>query len=314
MTFDLLSRRSVVQRPAACGLDAAVANIGVAFTEITLVDESARATDLQRQAENSALVVGVGFSFRDGGDRSRRRNPDVNFAIIDDAMLDFDTGEPVGDNVAGLVFAEEQGSFLVGAAAALKSTSGKIGFLGGVSGIGLIEKFEAGYIAGAKAVNPDIEVISEYISAFPDFAGFESPDQGKETAAPMYDEGADIVYAAAGSSGSGMFQAAAEYSAENDTKVCGASGRLRPVPHRRRQRAGVRPHVDAEACRRGRVQDHRGAGQRASHRRGRHLRSRRRGRGLLHLRRVCRRHDQLEDFKAKIISGEIEVPTDPANA
>lgn len=222
VTFDLLGRGDQsFNDSAACGVDRAAEEIGITFTEITPVDESARATDLQRQAENSPLVIGVGFSFRDGAIEAAAANPDTNFAIVDDAMLDFETGEPVADNVAGLVFAEEQGSYLVGAAAALKSETGIVGFLGGVSGIGLIEKFEAGFIAGAKSIDPDIEVLSEYITAFPDFAGFESPDQGREIAASMYDDGADIVYAAAGLSGSGMFQAAADYSTENDTKVWG---------------------------------------------------------------------------------------------
>ena len=106
-------------------------------------------------------------------------------------------------------------------AAALKSTTGKIGFIGGVSGIGLIEKFEAGYIAGAKSINPDIVVTSQYITEFPDFDGFESPDRAKEIAAAMYSEGADVIYAAAGLSGSGMFQAAAETSEATGTKVWG---------------------------------------------------------------------------------------------
>ncbi len=136
-------------------------------------------------------------------------------------MMNFDTGEPIAPNAAGLVFSEEQGSYLVGVAAALKSTTGKIGFIGGVSGIGLIEKFEAGYIAGAKSINPDIEVTSAYITEFPDFAGFESPDRAKEIASAMYAEGADIIYAAAGLSGSGMFQAAAESTEATGTKVWG---------------------------------------------------------------------------------------------
>jgi basic membrane protein A len=106
-------------------------------------------------------------------------------------------------------------------AAALKSETGTIGFIGGVSGIGLIEKFEAGYIAGAKSVNPDIVVTSAYLSEFPDFAGFEDPASANDIATSMYDEGADIVYAAAGLSGSGMFQAAADVSTETGSKVWG---------------------------------------------------------------------------------------------
>jgi basic membrane protein A len=136
-------------------------------------------------------------------------------------MLNDTFDGPAAENAAGLVFSEEQGSYLVGVAAALKSTTGKIGFIGGVSGIGLIEKFEAGYIAGAKSVNPDIEVTSSYITEFPEFAGFESPDRAREIASAMYSEGADIIYAAAGLSGSGMFQAAAESSEATGTKVWG---------------------------------------------------------------------------------------------
>jgi basic membrane protein A and related proteins len=132
-----------------------------------------------------------------------------------------DPPAPIVPNVAGLVFAEQEGSYLVGVAAALKSTTGKIGFIGGVSGIGLIEKFEAGYIAGAKSINPDIQVTSQYITEFPDFDGFESPDRAKEIATAMYSEGADIIYAAAGLSGSGMFQAAAETTEATGTKVWG---------------------------------------------------------------------------------------------
>ena len=112
----------------------------------------------------------------------------------------------------------------------LKSETGKIGFIGGVSGIGLIEKFEAGYIAGAKSVNPDIEVVSQYITDFPEFAGFESPNRGKEIAAAMYSEGADVIYAAAGLSGSGMFQAWPRPPRPQAPR-CGHRRRLRPVLH-----------------------------------------------------------------------------------
>jgi basic membrane protein A len=126
--------------------------------------------------------------------------PDTNFAIIDDEAA-------VGDNIANLVFAEEQGSFLVGAAAALKSKSGNIGFVGGVD-VPLIHKFEAGYTAGAKAVNKDIKVQVKYLTQPPDFSGFGDPAKGKTAAAGMFDAGADIVYQAAGGSGGGVFEAA----------------------------------------------------------------------------------------------------------
>ena len=233
MAFDLLGRGDQsFNDAAACGVDWAKARFGITVTEVTPTDAAARATDLQSQAEISDLVVGNGFSFEFAGFGDAvaagtptvcENNPDVNFAITDSGMLNFnvDPPAPYCPNARGMVFSEQEGSFLVGVAAALKSTTDKIGFIGGVSGIGLIEKFEAGYIAGARAINPEIEVVSQYISEFPDFAGFESPDRGREIALAMYDEGADIVYAAAGLSGSGMFEAARVHSEDTGTKVWG---------------------------------------------------------------------------------------------
>lgn len=224
LTFDLLGRGDQsFNDAAACGVDTARFYFGITVNEITPTDEAARATDLQLQAENNPLVIGNGFSFEAAFPAVCENNPDVNFAITDTSMLNF-AADPVGpycDNARGMVFAEHEGSYLVGVAAALKSETGKIGFIGGVSGIGLIEKFEAGFIAGAKSINPDIEVVSEYVSAFPDFAGFASPDRGREIALAMYDEGADVVYAAAGLTGSGMFVGAKEYSEANDVHVWG---------------------------------------------------------------------------------------------
>ncbi len=107
------------------------------------------------------------------------------------------------------MFAEEQGSFLVGAAAALKTKTDHIGFIGGVE-VPLIQKFEAGYLAGAKEVNPKIKVDVTYLTQAPDFSGFGDPAKGKTAAQGMYDGGADIVYHAAGGSGGGVFEAASE--------------------------------------------------------------------------------------------------------
>jgi basic membrane protein A len=224
LTYDLLGRGDQsFNDSAAAGADKAIADFGVTINEVTPTDASARGTDLQRQAENAGLVIGVGFSFAQDAATIAAENPDVKFAIVDDSMLNFEANPPtpIAENAAGLVFSEEQGSYLVGVAAALKTTTNKIGFIGGVSGIGLIEKFEAGFTAGARSVNPDIEVVAEYITEFPDFAGFESPDRAAEIASAMYSEGADIIYAAAGLSGSGMFQAAADTTAATGTKVWG---------------------------------------------------------------------------------------------
>ena len=98
--------------------------------------------------------------------------------------------------------------------------TGKIGFVGGVE-IDLIKKFEAGYIAGAMAVNPDIEILSKYATQPPDFTGFNAPDVGKEIAAQMYADGADVIYHAAGGTGLGVFQAASEAGAPGEVWAIG---------------------------------------------------------------------------------------------
>ncbi len=206
---------------AAAGLDRAKEEIGVTGSEAEPnADGSDRAQLLQLQADNSELVVAVGFLFAGDVVTVAAENPDTNFAVIDDAMLDFDNGAvPWGDNIAGLTFAEEQGSFLVGAAAALKSETGTIGFIGGVGGFGLIEKFEAGYAAGARAVNPDIEIIPQYITQAPDFDGFFAADRAQEIALTMYGQGADVIYHAAGGSGAGLFEAAKSESESSGSQV-----------------------------------------------------------------------------------------------
>ncbi len=222
LTFDVGGRGDQsFNDSAAAGIDLAESQIGISSSEAEPnADGSNRAELLQLQADNSPLVIAVGFLFENDVKTVAGDNPDTNFAVIDSPMLDFDNGAtPFADNIAGLTFAEHEGSFLVGAAAALKSETGKIGFIGGVSGFGLIEKFEAGYIAGAKAVNPDIEITSSYITEFPDFDGFFAPDRANEIASAMYEGGADIIYHAAGGSGGGLFEAAKSVSEASGSKV-----------------------------------------------------------------------------------------------
>ncbi|MFN0154483.1 MAG: BMP family protein [Gaiella sp.] len=210
---------------AAAGIERAKEELGITFTEASPNDDgSNRGELLQLAADSNDLVIAVGFLFEGDAAKVGAANPEKNFAVIDSSMLNFDEDPPVpyGDNIAGLVFSEEQGSFLVGAAAALKSESGTVGFIGGVKGVGgLIEKFEAGYIAGAKAVNPDIKIVSEYITEAPNFDGFNAPDRAKDIALAMFEDGADIVYHAAGGSGAGLFEAAKEQSESGGKKVWG---------------------------------------------------------------------------------------------
>jgi basic membrane protein A len=191
---------------AAAGLDQAVEEFGMESQESEAEDgepESAREERLRTFADAGYNpIIAVGFAYSASVAKVAEEYPDVDFAIIDDEVAQ-------ADNIANLVFAEEQGSFLVGAAAALKTQADHIGFVGGVE-TPLIEKFEAGYIAGAQEVNPDIEVDSTYLTQVPDFSGFNDPAKGKTAAQGMYDGGADVVYHAAGGSGSGVFEAAAE--------------------------------------------------------------------------------------------------------
>ena len=208
---------------AAAGIERAEAELGITYTEASPNDDgSNRGELLQLAADAHDVVVAVGFLFEGDAAAVGAENPDTIFGVVDSGMINFgaDPPAPYGDNIAGLVFAEEQGSFLVGAAAALKTQTGTIGFIGGVANVGgLIERFEAGYQAGARAVNPDIEIISAYVTQAPDFDGFNAPDRGKEIALAMYEEGADIVYHAAGGTGAGLFLAAQEQSEATGSQV-----------------------------------------------------------------------------------------------
>ena len=169
-------------------------------------DETTRENRLRDFAEDGAnVIIGVGFAYSESVDAVAPDFPDVSFAVIDG----FDpTDDDPNDNVAYLTFAENQGSFLVGAAAALTSKSGQVGFVGGVNNA-LIQKFEAGYVAGVKAAKPNTKVDIKYIEQT-NLSGFADPSGGKAAAGSMYDSGADVVYHAAGASGSGVFDAAKE--------------------------------------------------------------------------------------------------------
>lgn len=187
---------------AAAGLDKAEKELGVTAQELSPnASGSDRGDNLRSLAEDDYNpIIAVGFAYADSLKDIATDFPDTTFFIVDDSSIEL-------PNVKSLVFAEEEGSFLVGAAAAMKSTTDNVGFIGGVQ-TPLIEKFEAGFVAGAKQVKPDIKVETAYLSQVPDFSGFGDPAKGKETANGMYDGGADIIFAAAGGSGTGVFQAA----------------------------------------------------------------------------------------------------------
>lgn len=190
---------------AALGGECAAEATGAEIKELEANVDEDRKANLELLVEGGAkVIVGVGFMFTDPMTEVAAANPDVSFGIVDSVVE--------ADNVSSLVFAEEQGSFLVGAAAALKSETGTIGFIGGQE-IDLIKKFEAGYTAGAKYVNPDIVVEVQYLGPAGDNSAWGNVDGAKEIAAGWYAAGADIIYTAAGGSGAGTIQAAIEADA-----------------------------------------------------------------------------------------------------
>ena len=190
---------------AGRGLDKAVSELGVKKIELEATKDEDRASNLALLVQQKANpIIGVGFLFGDPMLALAKDNPNTTFAIVD-SVVD-------APNVRSLVFAENEGSFLVGAAAALKSKTGHIGFIGGQE-IDLIKKFEAGYIAGAKAVNPDIKIESKYLGPAGDNSAWGNVAGAKEIASGWYDAGADVIYTAAGGSGAGTIQAAVEANA-----------------------------------------------------------------------------------------------------
>ncbi len=158
-------------------------------------------------AEGMDLVIGVGFIFTDDLTQLAREYPNTKFAGVDYSVVTDKTGKPIPPppNLAALKFREEQGSFLVGALAALVSKTRKVGFVGGMN-FPLIHKFEAGYKAGVKAVCPNCDVIVQYAGVTPE--AFRNPGKGKELALSQYQQGVDVIFHASGSTGLGVFEAA----------------------------------------------------------------------------------------------------------
>jgi basic membrane protein A len=189
---------------AARGLDKAKADLGVETKELTAktgetpADREQRLASLAEGGYNP--VIGVGFAYKDAIDKVAGKFPKTTFGLIDS----------VSDkkNVDSIVFTEEQGSYLAGVAAALKSKDGKIGFIGGVD-LPLIKKFAAGFQQGVKDTKPGASVQIQYLSTGTDLSGFGAPDKGKAAAKGMLDKGIDVVFAAAGGSGAGAIEAVA---------------------------------------------------------------------------------------------------------
>jgi basic membrane protein A len=149
------------------------------------------------------IVYGIGFLMTDAVTKIADQQKDANFAIVDSVV-----DKP---NVASITFKEHEGSFLVGVAAGLSTKSNKVGFVGGIESP-LIKKFEVGFIEGVKAANPDAEVVIQYAGSFSDSS------KGQQIAEIMYGQDADIIYHAAGGVGAGVFTAAIDLKEKNPDK------------------------------------------------------------------------------------------------
>ena len=181
------------------GVKSAETALGINLTEINGVEGDAEVSEmlLRQAAQSSDLVLTAGYQMGEPLANVAPEFPDVKFAIFD-VVLDI-------PNVASINYKANEGSFLVGAIAGLKTENGKIGYIGGAD-VPLLHEFEAGYLAGIHAINPDAEVTVEYISK--DATGFGQPDRAKELALAQYESGVDVIYVAAGGAGHGVLEAA----------------------------------------------------------------------------------------------------------
>jgi basic membrane protein A len=146
------------------------------------------------------LVIGIGFAQTPIVEEVAKDYPKIAFAIVD--------GVSQLGNVASLVFKEHEGSYLVGMIAAAESKTGVLGFVGGMD-VPLIHRFETGYEEGARAVAPRVKVIPNYVGVTEE--AWNNPGKGKELAVAQIGKGADVIFAAAGNSGLGAFDAAEQY-------------------------------------------------------------------------------------------------------
>ncbi len=178
----------------------AKSKLGVLVKYVEATDDNAFEPLMRSLAQRGFdLIIGIGFAQKESIRKVAAQYPKSHFAIVD--------AEVTGPNVRSLMFEEHEGAFLVGAIAALTSRSGKVGFVGGMD-VPLIRRFALGYEAGAKQVRPEVTVLQNFVGVTSE--AWNNPPKGKELALAQYDAGADVVFAAAGASGLGVFDAAEE--------------------------------------------------------------------------------------------------------
>ncbi len=206
LVFDVGGRGDQSFNDAAYrGLERAQRELGVPFVTVETGEGSDREPALRQLAAGEPrLIFAVGFLFTEDIRRIAAEFPAKRFACVDYTVAD---GETLPPNLVALKFKEEEGSFLVGALAGLLTRTGTVGFVGGME-IPLVKKFEAGYAAGARHVNPRCRVIVKYAGMTG--SAFKDPAKGKELALAEYAQGADIIFHASGSTGLGVFEAARE--------------------------------------------------------------------------------------------------------
>ncbi|NYI07997.1 BMP family lipoprotein [Allostreptomyces psammosilenae] len=199
---------------AARGMDQAVAEFDLVPKEQEPRDGESDEDKVERMRQLAEdgfnPIFGVGYAYAAPIKTIAAQCADVNFAIIDEVVEDV-------PNVTSLVFAEEQGSYLAGVAAALKTETDRVAFIGGVN-TPLIQKFEAGFVQGVTDTNPDVQVDVQYISQPPEMSGFNDPAAGKSVANGLMDAGADVIFTAAGGSGAGAIEAIAAKNTEDSPR------------------------------------------------------------------------------------------------
>jgi basic membrane protein A and related proteins len=182
------------------GATEAKKKLGITLKYVEASDDNAFEPLLRAFAQKDYdLIIGIGFAQKEAIAKIAAQFPQKHFAIVD-AQVD-------APNVRSLLFEEHEGAYIVGAIAAMTSKTGKIGFIGGMD-VPLIRRFEMGYEAGAKKINPQISLVANYCGVSSE--AWNNPPKGKELAMAQYDGGADVIFAAAGASGFGVFDAAEE--------------------------------------------------------------------------------------------------------
>jgi basic membrane protein A and related proteins len=206
---------------ALAGGERAAEELGIEFDVLESQTAADYVRNLTDSAETGDLTVGVGFLLADALAEVAPQYPDHKFAVIDTVVE--------GDNVVSYLFREQEGAFLAGVIAASMTQTGQIGFVGGIR-IPPVMRYEVGYVAGARSINPEIEIAIAYAD------DFEDPSLGKELSLAQFNNGADIVHAAAGRTGIGAFDAAAEkgegfyvIAADQDQSELGAELQLAAV-------------------------------------------------------------------------------------